>query len=183
MYTFDLLLYLIGSFSHELLGRHFPDGGNCDHPSHIVVVKVPTCLITQLLQEGVYFKNKSQFGSRHHLIVTVMSEMKKKNNVMLKGIVVLKGRGSFLPWVPAPWRMLVRMQRYPEPSLASHWLHGDRSQWTSSGCKRIKTAFVLLIVKSLKVTQLLSVTKISCVSFCNYELQAQNGNKLWTFFG
>lgn len=44
--------YLIGSFPHELLCRHFPDGRNRDDPSHIVVVELTTCLIAQLLQEG-----------------------------------------------------------------------------------------------------------------------------------
>lgn len=63
-----LLLYLIGSFSHELLGRHFPDGRNCDHPSHVVVVKVTTCLITQLLQEGNDFQI---IWLRCHFIVTL----------------------------------------------------------------------------------------------------------------
>lgn len=52
--------YLVRSFSHELLCRHFPDGRNCDDPSHVVVVKLPTCLIAQLLPEGVYSRNASQ---------------------------------------------------------------------------------------------------------------------------
>lgn len=43
--------YLIGSFPHELLCRHFPDGRNSDHPSHVIVVKLTARLITQLLQE------------------------------------------------------------------------------------------------------------------------------------
>lgn len=53
--------YLIGSFPHELLCRHFPDGRNSDHPSHIIVVKLTTCLITQLLQGRIEYM-KTYFG-------------------------------------------------------------------------------------------------------------------------
>lgn len=172
MYKFELLLYLICSFSHELLCRHFPDGRNRDHPSHIVVVKLPTCLITQLLKEGVYFKKISPFWVRHHFIV-FGDDWNEKNNEMFKGIAVLTGRGSVLPSVPAPWRMPVHMQRYPEPLLASHWLHGDRSQWTSSGCKRIKIQLCCQFWSNQKPLTFVSAIKISCVSLCKYELKAQ----------
>lgn len=43
--------HLISGFPHELLCRHFPDGRNSDYPSDIIVVKLSTCLITQLLRE------------------------------------------------------------------------------------------------------------------------------------
>lgn len=56
----ELSWYLVSSFPHELLGRHLPNGRNCDHPSHIVVVKLPACLVAQLLREGVYFRNMTQ---------------------------------------------------------------------------------------------------------------------------
>lgn len=51
IYEYSLSAHLIGSFPHELFCRHFPDGRNSDDPSHIIVVKVSTCLITQLLQD------------------------------------------------------------------------------------------------------------------------------------
>lgn len=76
--TVELSWYLVSSFSHELLGRHLPDGRNCDHPSHIVVVKLPACLIAQLLREGVYFRNRTRtIQVRRQFIATLAFEMKK----------------------------------------------------------------------------------------------------------
>jgi hypothetical protein len=42
--------HLVGSLSHELLGRLFPNGRHCDDPSDIRVFKVRACLVTQLLK-------------------------------------------------------------------------------------------------------------------------------------
>ena len=42
--------HLVGCFSHELLGRHLPDGRNRDDPPHISVGKVAAHLVTELLQ-------------------------------------------------------------------------------------------------------------------------------------
>lgn len=41
-----------------------------------------------------------------------------------------------LPLAPAPWKKPVHTQRYPELSLASHWLRGGLCQWTDSDSRR-----------------------------------------------
>lgn len=42
--------HLIGSLSHELLGGLFPNGGHCDDPSDVRVLKLRSRLVTQLLK-------------------------------------------------------------------------------------------------------------------------------------
>ena len=42
--------HLVGSLSHELLGRLLPDGGHCDDPSDIRVLELRTRLVAQLLK-------------------------------------------------------------------------------------------------------------------------------------
>lgn len=92
----ELSWYLVSSFSHELLGRHLPDGRNCDHPSHIVVVKLPTCLIAQLLREGVYFRNTTQTIQVRRTIYSHADVWDEKVNSVTEGVAVRTGRVAHL---------------------------------------------------------------------------------------
>lgn len=77
MWATDPPTHLVGCFSHELLGGHLPDGRDRDHPSHIGVVKVAACLVTQLLKEHSF--SRSQDRNTKHSTSFALDRLLKEN--------------------------------------------------------------------------------------------------------
>lgn len=69
------------------------------------------------------------------------------------------------------------MQRYPEPLLASHWLHAGQSQWTGSGRRDEEKRIDVVNSEGIK-----SQPPFSENNFPNTKIKAQYGNNLivWT---
>lgn len=52
----------VGSLTHELLGRLFPDGGHRQHPAHCVLLWQRWALLPQLLEQEGVVKGRLAWG-------------------------------------------------------------------------------------------------------------------------